>query len=102
MANSNNSSTANLPASYTIVFQVDLTSPTFPAPGPNGDQTEAVMAATRSTWIPQGFEQGGQSRVVKHGDQFTAYDDYAYYLKNNYVRSASNPNGILTIVTETP
>jgi hypothetical protein len=103
MSTYDNSRFSNRPVSYTVVFQVDLTSPSYLSyPNPNGNQTEATMAATRSTWAPSGFALGDQSRDFNHGDQFTAYDDEAYYLKANFLKSATNPNGVLTIVTETP
>jgi len=112
----------NITASYSVVFQVQLYSPDYlSAPNPNGDQTAAAMAATRSTWIPMsnngptvpgvtsaenpnGGASGGSAanRQFKHGDQFTAYDYDAYYLKKNYVYDpVANPNGVLVIVSET-
>jgi hypothetical protein len=60
-----------------------------------------TFASQRSTFIPS-FSGGSQNMQVHHGDVFTAYDEDAYYLKANYVRTASNPYGILTITTETP
>lgn len=96
--------------SYTIVFQVQLYSPSYlSSPSPNGNQTEATMAATRSTilplgpGVPNGDKTGGENnRKFKHGDQFTAYDLDAYYLKSKYVYNATtNPNGVLVIVSET-
>lgn len=96
--------------SYTIVFQVQLFSPSYlSSPNPNGNQTEATMAGTRSTFIPVGprvpLESptgGEQNRKFVHGEQFTAYDMDAVYLKANYVYDAvTNPNGVLVIVTET-
>lgn len=99
----NNSRVANVTGSYTVVFQVDLTAANYLSfPNPNGNQTEATMATTRSGWTPTGFTSGGdQTLTFKHGDQFTAYDNEAYYLKANYLKSVSNPNGVLSIVTET-
>ena len=119
----------NLTHSYTVVFQVQLYSPDYlSAPSPNGDQTAAVMAQTRSTWLPMGnlggidptkvtpanepkrgvigshFGGGGSTsnRQFKHGDTFTAYDFDAYYLKQRYVYDPStNPNGVLVVVSET-
>ena len=101
----NNSRVANVTGSYTIVFSVDLTAVNYlSAPNPNGNQTEATMAATRSGWTPSGFAHHGgcQNQTYKHGDQFTVYDDEAYYLKAKYLKSATNPYGVLVIVTETP
>jgi hypothetical protein len=99
----NNSRAANLNESYTIVFQVDLTAPSYLSfPSVNANQTEATLAASRSTFTPSGFRLGDQTfTTYKHGDQFTVYDDEAYYLKAKYLKSATNPNGFLTIVTET-
>jgi hypothetical protein len=104
----------NITHSYTIVFQVQLYSPSYlSSPNPNGGQTEATMAATRSTWIPMGNKGGANggsvnggastsNRQFKHGDTFTAYDYDAYYLKQNYVyNQVTNPNGVLVIVSET-
>lgn len=102
MSNANNSNTANRPPSYTVVFTVNLTrvsSTSFPSA--NENQTAGTIAATRSTWIPAGPFAGCQTRQVKHGDSITAYDEEAYYLKNNYVRSTSNPYGVLDVVSET-
>lgn len=97
-----NTTTANRAASYTIVFQVDLTPfDTLSYPNANGNQSDATLAASRTTWMPTGWKHGDQSRVFKHGDQFTVYDDEAYYLKANFLRSATNPKGVLTVVTET-
>ncbi len=102
MATHDSTNEANRTASYTVVFSVDLTTPdAFSAPNVNGNQTQATLAAQRSTWIPAGFAEGCETRQVKHGDQITAYDDEAYYLKDKYLKSATNPNGILTIVSET-
>lgn len=102
MATHDNSRVANMTGSYSILFQVDLTATSYLSyPNPNGNQTEATMAAQRSGWSPSGFRNGDQNQTYKHGDQFTAYDDEAYYLKANYLKSTTNPYGVLTIVTET-
>lgn len=103
MSTHDNSRVANVVGSYTIVFEVDLTSPNYlAAPSANGSQTEATMASTRSGWTPSGFSKGGsQNLTFKHGDQFTVYDDEAYYLKAKYLKSSTNPNGVLKIVSET-
>jgi hypothetical protein len=90
-------------AAYTIVFEVDLTEVNDLAyPPVNDQQTSATLAQSRSTYIPQGFHEGCENRIMKHGDQFTAYDDEAYYLKRNYVKSETNLHGVLKIITETP
>lgn len=107
MPNANNSNTANRAASYTIVFTVDLRIPSAVAgsgsfPSVNENLSESTLPSTFDTWIPAGPFQGCQTRKVKHGDVITAYDEEAYYLKQRYVRSASNIYGILTITTETP
>lgn len=102
MATANNTDTANRVASYVIVFTVDLTrtnSVSFPSA--NENQTSGTIALQRTTFIPS-FSGGSQNMQVRHGDVFTAYDEDAYYLKAHYVKSASNPYGILTITTETP
>jgi hypothetical protein len=111
----------NITHSYTIVFQVQLYSPGYlSSPSPNGNQTEATMAATRSTLItmgpltPQGYipgvdnsqfgeaTGGNNTRKFNHGDTFTAYDMDAYYLKQKYLYNpVTNPNGVLNIVSET-
>jgi hypothetical protein len=120
----------NRTASYTVVFQVQLFSPDYvSAPNPNGNVSQADMANTRSTWLPMGnlggidpssptpvsgnagvrgeigsnFGGGSTSnRQFHHGDQFTAYDYDAYYLKSKYLYDpVTNPNGVLTIVSET-
>jgi len=97
-----NSNTANRPASYTVVFTVDLTEVNnYGFPPVNANVADADLAATRSTWIPAGPFAGCQTRKLKHGDVFTAYDEEAYYLKANYVKSTSNPNGVLTVTSET-
>jgi hypothetical protein len=89
-------------AVYTITFEVDLTEVNDLAfPPVNEQQTSATLAQSRSTFISQGFHEGAENRVMKHGDQFTVYDDEAYYLKRNYVKSATNPYGVLKIITET-
>lgn len=87
--------------SYTVVFTVDLTEVNDLAHPPvNENQTSATLAATRSTWLPSDPLVGNDNYQVKHGDTITAYDDYAYYLKQKYVKTASNPYGVLTVVSE--
>lgn len=110
MATHSDTANANRTAVYTVVFTVDLTEVNDLAfPPVNENQTAATLAATRSTFIPVGHSAGAgnfhhgpgtQGYKVKHGDTITAYDEEAYYLKANYVKSASNPHGILTIVSE--
>lgn len=102
MATRSNSNEANRPISYTVVFVTTLTGPQeFSSINTNGNQTAATMAAQCSTFIPASPFEGCQGRQLKHGDQFTSYDDEAYYLKAKYVKSVSNPYGVLTVVSET-
>lgn len=95
-----NTSNANRGTMYTVNFRVDLTAANYLAfPNPNGTQTEATMAATRSTWISFG-PHGAENRKVIHDEEFTAYNEEAYYLKQKYEKTASNLNGVLVVVSE--
>lgn len=79
----------------TIVFRVNLETVNELTHKPPYNQTEGVnFKNTRVTWFPNNLRN---NREIKHGVEFTAYDEEAIYLKNNFT---SGTYKFLDIVSE--
>ena len=83
-----------------VTFQVNLTNPQALSSSlpytPESGLTPAIIAAQASSWFPN---QLLDIRDLKHGAQFTLYNQDAQYFLNNFT---TGPYAFLTVVSNVP